>query len=105
MPQPPKTKTGYDYAPVKRKLQASGFQQVNQAAFDAIFDLIKGAEAFQGSIDNLFPTVDGSTSSLLNAVRDIIEELNDRNNSKYSVSLTNSQPQLVPSGVKTKLTF
>lgn len=105
MPVPPKAKTGYDYSTVKQTLNSSDLQKRDNNTFQSIRALIEGAEKFQGFVDNQFPQLDGSTSSLLNAVREIQEELLDRQNTKYDISLSNIVPQSIPGTVETVITF
>ena len=105
MPKPPGSRTGYDYSSVKQTLNSSSLQKQDNNAFQTLAALIEGAETFQGFIDTQFPTLDGSLSSLYNAVKEIQEELLERQNSKYELSLTNSIAQLIPSSIETVITF
>lgn len=105
MPVPPKAKTGYDYSSVKQTLNSSDLQKRDNNTFQSIHALIEGAEKFQGFVDDEFPLLDGSTSSLLNAVREIQAELLDRQNTKYDISLSNITPQSIPGTVETVIEF
>lgn len=105
MPVPPGAKTGYDYSATRQVHNSSDLQRKDNNTWQTIRNLIDGAEKFQGFVDNQFPQLDGSTSSLLNAVQEIQAVLQDRQNSKYTLSITNSEAISIPPFEETQVSF
>ncbi len=77
MPRPAGAKTGPDYARLKTTLANSKLQSTNNAAYQTIEQLINGVKTFQGFISNLFTNLDGSLSSLYEAVTGLLSDVSD----------------------------
>lgn len=107
MPQPhPPDKTGPDYSRILSNLTQAGLQKDNPALYQAIKMLVDGTRTFQGYIHQRFnDTVQGSHANEVLNLRDVIDELIDRQNTKYAVSLTNSSNQTILPNTNTILTF
>lgn len=105
MPVPKGSKPGPDFARLQGHINATGLQKDNPSAFQVFSELGDAARIFQGFIEQKYPTLTGDLADLYTFTQSIIAELQDRNNTQYSVSLVNSYPIPIPHGIEKVLFY
>lgn len=101
----PTAHTGLDYARLTTTLAGSKLQKDNNSAYQTIQGIIDGTRKFQGFLEGKFDQTDSDLTRLFQAVTLITAELQERNSTKYSISLSNTTSQTLSDSSLTLCTF
>lgn len=96
MAKPKKPQAGMDYARLTTTLATSKVQSTNNELHQTIQGLIDGARQFEGFLEGRYNDLNANLSRLFLSVDLILAELTERDSTKYSVSVSNSDTQSLP---------